>query len=316
MAISATNTVSQTSGLAESFEDIIYNISPTDTPLFTLAKKKKAGARYHEWQVDTLEAAAANAQAEGDDAAFATLAPTTTLGNYMQISRKTAQISGTLETVKKYGRKSQVAYELMKAGKALKRDIEYAISRNQASVSTTARATGGLECWISGNHVPGTGNTTNTVVGFAAGAVTAPTDGTAVTFLEADLKTALGLAWADGGDPRILMMSATNKNRFDSFAGIATKYNQVSGTNQATVTGAADVYVSSYGNHVVKLNRHMRDNAVFCIDPDYVSVAFLRPIQKTELAKTGDSEKHMVLAEFGLVVDNPDAHAQVSGVGA
>jgi len=316
MAVSATSTVSQTSGLAEDFEDIINNISPTDTPLYTMAKKKKAAGRYHEWQTDTLEAAAANAQQEGDDASFATLAGTTTLGNYCQISRKTAQISGTLETVKKYGRKSQMAYEMMKAGKALKRDMEYALVRNQASASGTARATGGLECWIAGNAQKNTGNTTFSVRGFASASVTAPVDGTATTFAEADLKTAIGLAWADGGDPSVLMMSAVNKNRFDSFAGIATKYNEVKGSSQATVTGAADMYVSSFGNHMVKLNRHMRDTAVLGIDPDYVSVAFLRPIQNKPLAPTGDSEKRMILSEYCLVVDNPDAHFQVAGVGA
>lgn len=322
MAISATNTVSQTSGLAEDFEDIINDISPTDTPLYTMAKKKKAMGRYHEWQTDALEAAAANAQAEGDDAAFATLAPTTTLGNYCQISRKTAQVSGTLESVKKYGRRSQMAYELMKAGKSLKRDIEYAIVRNQASASATARATGGLECWIASSAGGGNGVAANaaqttdySVRGFSAASVTAPEDGSSVTFVEADLKTALGLAWADGGEPSVLMMSSTNKARFDTFAGIATKYSEVKGTSQATITGASDIYVSSYGNHMVKLNRHMRDNVVFGIDPEYVSVAFLRPIQKKELADTGDSSKQMILAEYALVVDNPSAHCAVGGVG-
>ena len=315
MTVSATNTYTG-AGLAEDFEDIINNVSPTDTPLYTMAKKKKATAKYHQWQTDSLAAAAANAQLEGLDATFATAAATTVLGNYCQIVMKTVQISGTYDAVKKYGRKSELAHQLVKSGKELKRDIEYALARNAASndgSAGTARTSAGFESWIKGNNVKS--NAAQTTPGFSSGIVAAPTDGTKTTFLEADLKTALGYAWADGGDPSIIMMSTVNKARFDAFSGIATKYNDVK-TGQATTVAAADVYVSSFGNHKVVLNRYMRDEAVLCIDPEYVSVATLRPIGQKELAKTGDSEKRMMLWEGCLVVDNLDAHAKVSGVGS
>lgn len=315
MAVSATNTYTG-AGLAEDFEDIINNISPTDTPLYSMAKKKKATAKYHQWQTQALAAAAANAQLEGLDATFATLNAPTTLGNYCQISMKTVQVSGTYDAVKKYGRKSELAHQLVKVGKELKRDMEYALVRNQASddgSAGTARTSAGFESWIKGNNIKS--NAGQTTPGFATGIVAAPTDGTATTFLEADLKSALEAAWVDGGDPSIIMMSTKNKKLFDAFSGVATKYNEVKGATQATIVAAADIYVSSFGNHKVVLNRYMRDNAVLCVDPDYVSVATLRPIQQESLAKTGDSEKRMILAEYCLVVDNLDAHAKVSGVG-
>jgi hypothetical protein len=315
MAVSATNTFTG-KGIAEDFEDVIFNISPEETPLLSMCKRKTATQQYHQWQTDSLSAASANNQLEGDDASFATLAATTVLGNYNTISRKTVQISGTYDAVKKYGRKSQVAYQLMKAGKELKRDIDYSLSRNSASragSAGTARLSAGLESWISGNRVKQ--NTGATTPGFSSGTVAAPTDGTAKTFTEAIFKTALSAAWTDGGQPTTILMSATNKARFSAFAGIATKYNDVT-AKAAQIIGAAEIYVSDFGNHTVSLSRQVRDNAVLCIDPDYVSVAFLRPIQKDQLAKTGDSEKHMILAEYCLVVDNPDAHAKVQGTGA
>lgn len=317
MATAATNTYSG-NGLAESFSDIIWDISPEETPILSMCKRINVTGTYHEWQTDALDSAGANTAIEGNDASFATLAPTTVLGARMQISQKTVQVSGTYDVVKKYGRKTETAYQLMKAGKALKRDMDYAISRNQASSAGgagTARATGGIECWIAGNRILASGNTTGTTVGFASGNVTAPTDGTQVTFIEADLTTSLQAAWTDGGDPRVIVMSATNKNRFNAFSGIATKYNEVKGTSQAIVSGAADVYVSNFGNHTVKLSRQVRDQAVLCIDPDYISLGVLRPIQKSELAKTGDSQKHQILVEYGLVVNNPDAHAKLMSVG-
>ena len=316
MAVSATNTYVG-AGLAEDFEDIINDVSPADTPLYSMAKKVKATGKYHQWQTDSLAAAAANKQLEGDDATFATAAATTVLGNYCQIARKTVQISGTYDAVKKYGRKSELAYQLTKRGKELRRDIEYALVRNQASDDGsvgTARASAGFESWIKGNNIKS--NTGQTTPGFSAGIVAAPTDGTATTFLESDLKLALAAAWTDGGDPSVIMMSVTNKARFDAFQGIATKYNEVNSPSQADIIGAADVYVSSFGNHKVVLNRYMRSEAVLCIDPDYVSVASLRPIMQEALAKTGDSEKRQILWEGCLVVNNLDAHAKVSGVGA
>lgn len=315
MAVSATNTFTG-KGIAESFDDVISNISPEETPLLSMCKRASAGQTYHQWQTDALAAPAANAQLEGDDASFATLAATTVLGNYTQISRKTVQISGTYEAVKKYGRKSQLAMQLMKAGKELKRDIDYALSRNQASragSAGTARLSAGIESWISGNRVKQ--NTGATTPGFSGGTVSAPTDGTAKTFTEAVFKTALSAAWTDGGDPSVVLMSATNKARFSAFSGIATKYNDVK-NNVATIVAAADVFVSDFGNHTVRLSRQVRDNAVLCLDPDYLSVAFLRPIQKSALANTGDSEKQLLVAEYTLVVNNPDAHAKVQGTGA
>ena len=317
MATATTTTVSNTSGLAEDFEDIIFDVSPTDTPMLTMAKRKTASARYHQWQTDSLAAATSNEAEEGADATYGTAAQTTTLGNYCQISTKTVDISRTLDIVKKYGRKSEVAMQLMKRGKELKRDMEFTLCRNQASASTTARATAGWECMISANLVrSNTAQTTDySVRGFSAASWTAPEDGSSVTFVEADLTSALGLAWDDGGDPSVIMMSKLNKNRFNAFSGIATKYNEVKGATQAIVAGAADIYVSSYGNHSVKLNRYMRDNAVFCIDPEYISVAYLDGIKKTPMAKTGDSERYLLTVEYCLVADNQDAHASIGGTG-
>ena len=174
MAASATNSYTG-KGIAESFEDIIFDISPEDTPLLSLAKRMSAGQTYHQWQTDALAAANTNRAIEGDDASYATLPATTVLGNYTQISRKTVQISNTYDVVRKYGRKSEVAYQLMKAGKELKRDMEYAIVRNQASSAggaATARSSAGIESWIV-NRVLATGSTSGTTPGFSGGTVAA-----------------------------------------------------------------------------------------------------------------------------------------------
>jgi len=87
-------------GIREQLADVIYNISPTDTPLLSGAKKGTATNTFFEWQTDVLAAAAANAQLDGDDiAAFTAVTPTVRIGNRTQISRKTFIVSGTEEIV-------------------------------------------------------------------------------------------------------------------------------------------------------------------------------------------------------------------------
>ncbi len=305
-------------GIAEDVEDIIYNISPTETPLMTMAARKKATNTLHQWQTDALRSAAANRQLEGDEATFATASPTTMLSNYTQISRETLVVSGTADAVKKYGRKEEFARLLAKKGKELKLDMERALVQNQASSAggtTTARSSAGIESMISGNRIVATGNSTGTTPGYASGVWASPIDGTAtVTFVEDHLFSALEAAWTDGGDPSVIMMGSYQKRKAAAFAGASTfagTYNTQKGKSQGMVVGGVDVYISDFGEHKLVLNRHMRGRTVLCLDPEYLAVAFLRSIKYEALAKTGDAEKGMLLAEYCLVVGNPDAHAKI-----
>lgn len=304
-------------GIAEDVEDIIFNISPTDTPAFSMAKKKKATNTNHQWQTDSLAAAAANRAIEGDDSTYATAAPTTMLSNRCQITKKTVMVSGTADAVRKYGRKEEFAYQIAKKGKELKRDIEFALTQNQASSvggSGTARSSAGLESMIT-NRVLGGANTTGTTPGYASGDWAAPTDGTAtVTLTETNFRDALELAWADGGDPSTVLLGAFNKRVVSTFGG-ATKYagfyNPKQGAAQGMVIGGVDLYVSDFGEHKLVLDRFMRARTVLMLDPEYISMGWLRPIKFEERAKTGDATRGELLCEWTLILDNPDAHSKV-----
>ncbi len=325
--VSGTTDTTDIHGIAEDIEDAIFNISPTETPFLTMAKRKTATNVYHQWQTDSLAAVAANRQIEGDDASFATASPTTMLANYCQISRKTVVVSRTADKVKKYGRAKELARLTVKYGRELKRDIEYALVTNQAASvggSATARSSAGFETMIAGNRIIGGGGTTGTTPGTAGGSLATPwiaqTDGTATTTLtEANLVSGIQAAWDDGGNPEVIMLPFFQKQKIAAFTG-ATKYagaySTVSGKAQAALVGAVDVYISDAGTHKLVLNRYMRTRNVFGIDPEYVSVAFLDGIQMHDLAKTGDAEKKMMLAEYCLVVDNPDAHFKISDLPA
>ena len=202
-------------------------------------------------------------------------------------------------------------------------DLEYALVRNQASENgsaATARTMASLESWIAsattGNGVMATGSSGGTTAGYAGGTVAAPAATvTAKAFGEANLKTALGYAWADGGDPSVIMMSSKNKEKFSGFTGIATRFNDVRGATEANIISAADIYVSDYGVHKAVMNRYMRDEAVLCIDPEYVGVAFLRGFQTKDIPAARDGTEKAILCEATLVVQNPNAHAKVYNTG-
>lgn len=125
-------------GIREDLENVIYNISPTDTPFMSMIGRGKATATKHEWQTDSLASAdTSNKQVEGDDAAYATVAPTTRVSNYTQISRKAIIVSGTARAVDTAGRADEFEYQAAKRAKELKRDMESILCQNQDSSAGT-----------------------------------------------------------------------------------------------------------------------------------------------------------------------------------
>lgn len=309
-------------GIAEDVEDIINNISPEETPIFTMARKKKATATYHQWQTDALAAAGANRQVEGDDASFATATPTTMLANRTQIMRKTLSISDTSEAVRMYGRDSERARLTVKYGKELRRDAEYLFVTNQASSvggNATARSAAGIESMIAGNRIlaGGASNTTGTTPGFAGGDWSAPTDGTigaTSTLTEDMVKSALEAAWTDGSEDMEIHTNTYQKKQIAGFSG-ANKFagNYVEGkrSSQGVLVAGVDLYISDFGEHRVKLNRYIRQRSLLILNPNYVSWAWLRRFKPVPLAKTGDAEKWMLIGEGCPMLDAPNAHAKI-----
>jgi hypothetical protein len=300
-------------GIREELSNVISNISPEETPFQSNVGTESVSNAFFEWQTDSLAAAATTAIISGDDvASFDATAATARLGNYTHIRRRTMVVEDRLEFVDKAGRDSEVAYQLAKRGKELKRDIEATLLRNaarNAGNSTTAPETAGLPAWLKTNTSKSSGATAG--VDPTGDGTDARTDGTQRAFTEAMLKDVMQKAWTAGGNPSILMVGPFNKTVASGFAGIAET--RVAGNDSpTTIIGAADIYVSDFGNISFVPNRFQRERDAFLLDPEYAAVCYLRPIQQIELAKTGDAEKRMVLAEFGLKVLNEAAHGIIA----
>ncbi len=302
-------------GMREDLSDIIYNIAPTDTPFMSTVGKTKATAVYHEWQTDSLAAAAANAAVEGADASTATLSPTTRVGNRTQISQKTVGVTGTLQAVDKAGRKSELAYQLSKASSEIKRDMEFTFLNNtvqsNGTAGSTARVLGGLQTWLATNGDFGTGGSAG------SSGTTARTNGTNRTFTETELKTVIKEVFESGGSPKILMVTPAHKQTVSAFAGIAAQRYMAPSDAPTTIIGAADIYLSDFGSVSVVPNRFMlsgnsANEVAFVLDPEYAAVAYLRPFQTIELAKNGDSDRTQLLVEYTLEVKNEAAHGIIA----
>jgi hypothetical protein len=309
----ATYQTFQSIGNREDLSDVIYSISPTDTPIMSSIGKSKATAVYHEWQTDSLAAnTTANALVEGATASDITVTPTSRLGNYTQIVGKTVMVSGTLEAVDKAGRKSEKAYQLAKVSSEIKRDMETIITANQgqsAGNASTARTLGALLSYIKSNTSKN--GTSVTGVDPVTVGVSTRTDGTTRAFTEAMLKTVVASVFSSGGTPSALFVSPTQKQVVSGFTGLAAQRYQVPTSGQATILAGADLYQSDFGVLSIVPDRFMRSRDALILDPEYAALAYLRPFQTNELARVGDAEKTQILAEFTLEVRNEAAHGGV-----
>ena len=295
-------------GNREDLSDIIYNISPTDTPFMSSIGKEKAEGTLHEWQTDALAAAATNAQVEGDEIAFTAVVPTSRINNRTQISRKSVIVSGTQDTVNTAGRNQELAYQISKNAKELKRDMELVLCNNQSAAvggAAAARTSSGLASWIQTNiNAIGANG--------AVGGVDTPgilrTNGTQRAFTEAQLKGVAASCWNSGGDPSMIMLGSFNKQKLSGFTGGSTKMTQA---DDKKLVAAIDIYESDFGSMTVVPNRFSRSRDVFVLQPDMWAVAYLRDFQMIDLAKTGDAQKKAMLAEYTLVAKNEAANGAI-----
>jgi len=300
-------------GIKESLEDIIYDVSPSDTPFYSMCKKMKIGNTYHEWMTDALRASAANAKIEGDEFSNEAKTPTVRLGNYTQIFANTTQISGTDDGLSKAGRAKELAYQTLKVAKEQKLDIEKALLDNNARVagnSTTARELAGLPTWL----------VTNVSVGSVGGAVATGdgtdtyTDGTQEAFTQARFDSTMQSIWEQGGKPQTVLLSPFQMNVALGFDGNNNQRStigaSVGGNN--SVVNALDVYVTPWGTVEFTPARELRSRDVFILQDDMFAVGVLRATKNMPLAKTSDSERRAVVTELTLISKNEKASGFVA----
>lgn len=289
----------QTVGIKEDVNDIITNISPMDTYVFSNTADVKAIQTYHETQTDALDATAANAAVEGADASFADLTASVRVGNYTQILQKTYAVSETNEAASAYGRKSELSYQKQKAMRAIARDMEYAMVINATSASGasgTARTMKGVLGWIATNVTTGTG-----------------TGSEALT--ESMYNDNLQLVWAQGGQaPYTTLCGAFQKRKFDGFT-TNTRYAMA---DESKLTSAVNVYESSFGVATVRLHHILNNTSPSVVinlgDMNLWKKAWLRRTTDRQIAKIGDADRYQCIGEFTLESRQEKGSGKITGL--
>lgn len=283
-------------GQAEDVQDIIYDISPTDKPFVSAIKKGTATAVLHQWQTDELRAAAKNAKASGAAAPAASAVPTVLLSNSTQIMTATASVSGTLDKVKKYGRRTEMAYQVQKETKSIGRDLEFAMvgTGRQTEVTGATREMACAQAQID------------------AATTISSTSGLNGGLIEADVFSVAELLYDEGSGADMLLIHQSRALDVAAFAA-GTSKNRDFGINK-TYVNAIDMIVTPYGDYTVALDRLLDPVSALMIDPDYWQNAVLRPTFQKPLGPVGDSTDLEIIHESTLACLNPKASGMIDTI--
>ena len=298
-------------GIREDLSDVIYKITPDDTPFYSKCSKGKAKNTLSEWQTDTLRASGTNAHIEGDNTTAAARSPTTRLGNYTQIFKDAVVVPDTDEGLDKAGRAREMGEQMLKVAAEQKLDIEKALFANNARVagnSTTARELAGVGAWLKTNVNFQSGNSGANPTGDGTDART--DDGTPTAFSQTKFDSVMQSIWEEGGKPDSVYLSAFQMNKALSFTGNNNQRSQVQAGAERVIKSLA-VYVTPWGTVEFVPSRENRSRDVFIMQDNMWEVAVLRPTKNVELAKTGDATTRQVVTELTLCAKNEAANGAI-----
>lgn len=311
--VTGTFTTATPVGNRESLSDVVSMITPRDTPIYSDISHPDVDRAFFEWEIDTLAAPGANTQLEGDTFTFATVSPVTRVAEYTQILRKDWSISGSQEASNNAGSAEKRKRVQLKRGIEIKKDVEFSIVSNVASVGGQTRVSGGLPSWLTTNVSRGGGGGANGGYNSGTKLTVAATNGTQRAFTQTLLDAVMQSAYSAGADVKKAYVSPYAKGVFVTFmsnSNVATfRYMAESGNNNKIVSNA-DVYASPWGEIEIVPNRVMAGSAgvarnVFLVDPEMLGWAWFRAIANVpDLAKVADSEQGVILGEGGLKAVN------------
>lgn len=310
-------------GNRDDLSNAIYNIDPFDTPVVSLARRRNATNRTFDWQTEFLPTVDKNnAQEEGFELVRTAAQPTVRLTNVTQISKRDATVSGSQEAANAAGKGSEMAHQLALKSKVLKSDIEAIASGRQAradgdDTTPTARKTEAVAHWIAravdknavaAAHVFGYRTDLPTTASGAFAAVASFNQGALTEKLLGD---AMETAYGNGAQPSVLIVPPAIKRTVSTFTGRSTSQVLVGKTE---VVATVDIIATDFGRIKVVPSRWVEKDMALLLDPDYLAIAFYRNFRQFPIAKIGDADTRLILAEWGVEMRNPLAHVLFNGV--
>jgi hypothetical protein len=297
--------------VSENPEDIssqIYSIDPVDSPVLSLAGRRRVSNTLFEWLTEDLtQVSAGTPELEGFEIERDDSDLTVRHNNYVQILQRNATVSSTQARMKLFGKQSQMAWQMARKAKELKRDVNYSFmvpqAKNQGAAGT-ARQSAMLSSWIKTNVDRGVGGGNP----LGDGSDTS-TNGTQRALTETLINGVMQDCFTNGAEPTTMLVGPYNKTVVSGFGGreIAREIvdKNVAGSN-------VTIFTSPFGNLKVVPHRWQQERDCWIVDPKRIRVCFLRPFETVEISRIGDAQTRLLTVEYGLQVDTEKAHGLVA----
>jgi hypothetical protein len=243
------------------------------------------------------------------------------LTNVAQISKRDATVTGSQEAADAAGKGSELGHQMAMASKILKSDMESIMGSRQArddgDAATLPRKTEAIAHWL-GRATDKLGAVAGAVIGVTTGLPTTATTAfpavagaSQVAFTEVMVGDAMQKAYTNGASPDTMVVPPAIKRTVSTFDGRNGSQILVGKTE---VVATVDIIATDFGRVKVMPSRWIPSDVAFILDPDFLATAFYRNFRTYPLAKTGDAETRMILAEWGVEMRNPLAHILFNGV--
>jgi hypothetical protein len=312
----------------------LFDISRIPLPVTDLIGTDDSTADFKEWIVDDLGEPVDNAYSEKhtwtdeDDTT-----ESTRVRNHVQLLMKRVKVTRRGIDTKEYATNDSLSKQITRNQQRLRREVEMTMLKtDQASQADAGTATpglmGSLGTWIETAYVGDTGDATN-AGGFdtATGLTAAPTPGTPRDLSETLVRNTATAVWKNGGNPTVAVslpdvINAFSDYLFTSSARIATVQSEAGQSpGGVTAKGFIDVFESNNGVVLQLVGDRLMQvsdpggtphTAMYIVDPQYLSLAYVTGYMVEPLAKTGPQEDRQMMVDVTLCVGNEKAHGMIA----
>lgn len=214
--------------------------------------------------------------------------------NYTQIFSKGVELTGTAMAIEHNGIASEDAYQIDKRLRELIRELDRTVIMGIRAAS---------------DHTDSVYGTMGGLIDYIKHASNGNTNSTAETLVPSVLNAMIKQIWDDGGEPDIIIVGGTQKQKISSF----DKEYRRSTMDSRRAGFTVEEFVSDLGvNLRVVVDRWMPSDMAIVIDSSHIHIKSLqgRAFFLEKLAKTGDAEKWQIVGEYTMEVKQAaKAHA-------
>ena len=320
--------------IREDLGNIIFNVTPFQTPFTSAIAQAKVTADTHEWLTDTLEVAVSTNAVVEAGIPQDPVAGTTRVrkGNFVQIADKSVVVTNKAEFMDRAGVPGkEMAYQLMKKGKELQMDVEKATLQaygvTSPSVANTIGATkrqgtaslpgvsAAVGSWIFSNQEVNAA--TDAEENTASDGSTAPVIGSDTNIIDqGKMDNLLDGVWDSSGDfssLKIMASAGTVSSLRNELSGMADNVDanlNANGSNGGNIISRVAVYVSQFGPIAVVPNKHMPANTLYVLDYSTWGLAFAggKKIHTTDLATQTSAEQKLLECYYTLECRSEEAN--------